>query len=284
MTPSEEPVRQGEEAMSSRTVVVSYGALLTAVLGVTVLFAGRLLRYGLGEWAIAFVYMTGGLLAAVVSFRFFEFSRAFEGTPDGVRWRIAGAVVAALVVAAGGGAYEKYVRAPDGFACRLRFLDADGTARRLTGSVSLLLGTEYRRVELRNDALTMFDGIPQERHGGRATVFLDCMDYDVISGQQDVILDDLVTVRVRPITRAGRCPYAGALAVCSRATQTTHALLPYELAERADEACRAYDAEHPVKVTDDCEWRLDQGLSTRVAPLAGQPIWCHCSLLGAVGE
>src|SRR5580658_548213 len=139
-----------EKAVSSRTVVVSYGAILFAVLGLAVLFSSQLLRYGLGEWAIAFVYLTGGLLAAVVCFRLLDFSGAFEGTRDGVRLRIAGAAVAALVVAAGGGAYEKYVRAPHTFACRLRFLDTNGTAQKLTGNVSLLLGNEYRRAELKN--------------------------------------------------------------------------------------------------------------------------------------
>jgi hypothetical protein len=89
------------------------------------------------------------------------------------------------------------------------------------------------------------------------------------------------TTNPKPTTPALKCRYAGRLAVCQRATDRSHQSLPGPLGKKADETCRAYNANRPVVVAPDCDWRMDEGLATRVDPLDGHELWCHCTLADA---
>ena len=80
------------------------------------------------------------------------------------------------------------------------------------------------------------------------------------------------------------CLFAGARATCWRASGKSQDDLPGRLADKADERCRAYNVSHPVRVAADCEWRMDHGLDTRVDPLEGHELWCHCELLPDAGK
>src|SRR5258706_5150237 len=115
--------------------------LLVVVIALAILFASGILRFGLAGPFVYVVYVLAGLLSAFRSFGVLSSQGEFQGEHRGVGLRLGGAVVALVVVAAGGGLYERYLYTPPHFDLLLLFF-AENPAKPepVTGKVVLIVG------------------------------------------------------------------------------------------------------------------------------------------------
>jgi hypothetical protein len=85
--------------------------LLIAVIAMAILFATGTLRFGLSGPFVYIVYVLAGLLSALLTFGMLSSRGELHGEHEGIGLKLGGAVVALVVVAAGGGLYERYLLA-----------------------------------------------------------------------------------------------------------------------------------------------------------------------------
>lgn len=117
--------------------------LLLAVIAMAVLFATGTLRFGLSGPFVYIVYILAGLLSACLTFGMLSSRGELHGEREGIGLKLGGAVVALVVVAAGGGVYERYLYTPPQFDLLvLFFTDNPAKPEPVTGKVVVIAGNQ----------------------------------------------------------------------------------------------------------------------------------------------
>jgi hypothetical protein len=137
--------------------------LLAVVVGLMILFASGVLRHGLQGPFVYLLYIVAGLLVAALCYGLLESTGQFEGGKDGANIKLGGAIVALVVVAGGGGLYERNVRAAP-FGLRVAFYEEGPSqpAKGLQGTLTLKLGAGRMPETSSPDGSVLFQNI--DRH------------------------------------------------------------------------------------------------------------------------
>src|SRR5258708_10513172 len=118
--------------------------LLLVVAGMAVLFASGILRFGIAGPCVYIVYVMAGLLSASLTFELLSSRGEVQGKREGIVLKLGGAVVALVVVAAGGGLYERYLYTPPHFDLLLLFYTENLTKPEpVTGKLVMITGNQY---------------------------------------------------------------------------------------------------------------------------------------------
>jgi hypothetical protein len=180
--------------------------LMLLLGGLTVAFASGALRFGLAAAPTFVVYVIAGLLVGAVCFGLLKSGGSFEHSAHGAKLRLSGAIVAAALVPSMGGLYERYLRTPDTFDCRVRFIPPTSKSEKVRGTVRLFLGNDARQVALSDDSGVLFQGIATQWRARQATLVLDSPDYEIAPKESEIRLDEQVAIHVDP--RAAATPPA----------------------------------------------------------------------------
>lgn len=156
---------------------IAFFSLLAAVILLTVLFASGWLRFGQSGTVAYIVYVIAGLLSATLCYGILEATGTFEGQYHQARLKLGGSVVALVLVAGGGGAYERYLRTPETFDLRIRFISSTRSPQPLTGTVRLFLGAENHEGKLDHGSDVLFQGIASGWKGTPVHLSLEAPPY-----------------------------------------------------------------------------------------------------------
>lgn len=208
MTRTRQDKAGGDE--QRRPKMLLFILLLFAVLCLTLVFA---LRPAAGEANPVTAYVTyvlAGLLAAVVCYGFLASSGWLKGKTHGFDLRVGGALLALVVVAGGGGAYERFGHTPVAYTQRLRFVDRASQPVKLTGLARLFLGNGSWSAELREASDAAFDGVPSAWRGKSVTITLDTAPF-VLAAPEEVCNAGPEPIVVRVIRDPNAASYSGTL-------------------------------------------------------------------------
>jgi hypothetical protein len=149
-----------EQKETNRTRLWLFGALLATTTVFVILYASGILKFGLSQQFTYILYAVAGLLAAVTCFGLLSSYGKFTGKKGDSNLELRGAIVAFLVVAGGGGFYEKYLHTAEFINMTIAFINKDGQSEDITGSATLYIGTEPKTVALKKQNNVTFLGIP----------------------------------------------------------------------------------------------------------------------------
>jgi len=173
--------------------------LLLVVAGLTILFATGKLRFGLEGPFIYLIYIFAGLLAAALCYGVLDSTGVVEGNPHGITIKLGGAIVAMVVVAGGGGLYEKYVRT-NPFNVRVTLYEkTEGEPTPVSGSLSLNLGAKAESVGIDSQGSALFQDIERRWANQTARIRLQSVGYELASSDSTITLtpDSTVYLKVR---------------------------------------------------------------------------------------
>ena len=171
-------------AMTRKQTVGVFGALLLTVLLLTILFASGSLRFGLSGPSVYILYLLAGMLAAVLTFGMLSSSGQLNATRGGVTLTLGGSIVALVVVAGGGGIYERYLHRPETFDLLITFWATDPNAfEPLKGQITIYAGNNDFTQALDGSGRNRFLGLPSSLLGKKAELTLNSPGYKVVDMQ-----------------------------------------------------------------------------------------------------
>ncbi|MBO9561538.1 MAG: hypothetical protein J7621_02145 [Niastella sp.] len=137
-----------------------FSILLVITILLVILYASGILKFGLAQQFTYILYAVAGLLAAVTCFGLLSSYGKLVGKKEGSNLELRGAIVAFVVVAFGGGFYEKYLHTTEFINMTIAFVNNERQAEDVSGSVTLYIGTEPKTIILRSQNNVTFLGIP----------------------------------------------------------------------------------------------------------------------------
>jgi hypothetical protein len=177
--------------MNRKQTVGIFGALLFAVLLLTILFASGSLRFGLSGPSVYILYLLAGMLAALLTFGMLSSSGQLNATRGGVTLTLGGSIVALVVVAGGGGIYERYLHRPETFDLLITFWATDPNALEpLKGQVTIYAGNNDFTQPLDGSGRNRFLGLPSWLLGKKADLSLNSPGYKVVDLQPPAFTSD----------------------------------------------------------------------------------------------
>jgi hypothetical protein len=186
----------------AKTRLILFGALLFAALFLAVVFAGGWLRFGLAGPFIYVLYIFCGMLAAYTCYGLLSSIGELEGKQYGVALKLGGPIVALVVVAGGGGLYEKYGQTPGSFAQRINFYsNQPGQLEKIIGTATLSFGNERRPETLREAGTALYQGIPIQWLGKPLVLDLESTNYEIAPAAQAPLLTDREAIFVKVVRK-----------------------------------------------------------------------------------
>lgn len=177
--------------MTRKQKLVVFGVLLAVLIAMTLVFASGLLRFGLSGPSVYVLYVIAGLLASVLTFGLLTSSGTLIAKRHGASLTLGGAIVALVVVAGGGGLYEKYLHQPQSFDALLVFwINDPSTLARLDGEVVLYAGNNDFSQQLIGTGRARYLGLPTSLLGQAVSISLDSPGYQVVDIDPSVFSQD----------------------------------------------------------------------------------------------
>lgn len=153
---------EDNEKGNNQLKITVFIILLISVLLLVFLLASGKLRFGLLPQFTYILYSICGFLAAILCFGILSSSGEINNNENGRAIKLSGAVVAFIVVAGGGGLYEKYFHTDPYFDLRIIFYkDVPTKSINIKGEVSILIGNDKRTEILNSSSTILFQHIPQ---------------------------------------------------------------------------------------------------------------------------
>lgn len=178
------------DGMNSRQKVTVFALLLSAVAALTILFASGLLRFGLHGAPSYVIYIVAGALAAMLTFGLLQSEGSLRGWEQGLRLRLGGSIVALVVVAAGGGLYERYLHQPATFNLLLVFWTDDPCVlAHLSGEVVVYAGNRDILSRLDGSGRTRLEGLPSDLLRQPLSLSLAVPGYTIVKVDPAVFTD-----------------------------------------------------------------------------------------------
>lgn len=194
---SRQYIFMANQTETTKTRLWLFGSLLFATILLVVLYASGMLRFGLSQQFTYILYATAGLLAAVTCFGLLSSYGKITGHHAGYKLELGGAIVAFVVVAVGGGVYEKYFHTPEMINMTIAFVNKDGQAEEITGTAVLYTGTEPKQVDLQKQSSVTFLGIPASYTGSKLNLQLKA-NYEIEKADSLPLLQNsTVFIKVR---------------------------------------------------------------------------------------
>lgn len=174
------PVPEQAGGADKRSQLTIFVVLLAAMFAMTVLFASGVLRFGLSGPFIYVLYVIAGLLASTLCYGILDSFGELHGTRYGITLRLGGAIVGLVVVAGGGGLYERFLQTPSTFNVRV-YLHEGNTAVPVgaKGTLSLRLGSQQRTVNIEADGTALFQGITSDWEGKQVGLVLSSVLHEL---------------------------------------------------------------------------------------------------------
>lgn len=158
-----------------------FAVLLAVVVILTLSFATGWLRFGLAGPLIYIIYVLAGLLTAVLTFGLLSSTGRVNGDHHGVAVRLSGAIVALVVVVAGGAVYERYFHTGSEFDLLLLFYsDTPAQLESLRGEVVVIAGNVDMEAPLTGNGRTLVRSIPTRFLGQPMDISLNVPGYQII--------------------------------------------------------------------------------------------------------
>ncbi|MCA9701951.1 MAG: hypothetical protein KC431_30800, partial [Myxococcales bacterium] len=165
------PVTDREQQTASNLGL--FVLLLVLVVGLLVVFASGILRFGLSGPITYLIYVLFGLTSALLTFGVLSSWGYVKSSSHSTEVRFGGALVALALVAGGGGLYEKYLHTPETFEIRVNLYGAGGDPQAVTGTLRVGYRTIRSEVTLHQDDSAVIQGIPSDMLGQSIEITLD---------------------------------------------------------------------------------------------------------------
>jgi hypothetical protein len=165
-----------------------FSTLLIVVVSLTVLFASGAIRFASSGLSTYIVYVLAGLLASVLCYGLLHSSGNITGHQRGVSIYIQGSVVALVLVAGGGMAYERWFHIPEQFDIRVVFSSEDGQPVTLVGTIDILYANEKKTETVKESSSVLFQGVQRHWYGQGFRLTLDAPPYELIPGQESSLV------------------------------------------------------------------------------------------------
>lgn len=186
----------------AKTKLILFVALLAAALFLAVVFAGGWLRFGLAGPFIYVLYIFCGMLTAYTCYGLLSSIGELEGKQYGVALKLGGPIVALVVVAGGGGLYEKYGQTPSSFAQRINFYsDQPSQLKKISGVATLSFGNERRPESLRESGTALYQGIPIQWLSKPLVLDLESTNFEISPANQPALLTDREAIFVKVVRK-----------------------------------------------------------------------------------
>ena len=163
---------------------------LFVVVALTVLLASGILQFGLLGPFIFVIYIVAGLLVSVACFGILTSAGEITGshTPYGIHWRLGGAIVGFVVVAVGGGLYEKFVRTDLSLEFQILFLEEGSqNLAPVTGELRFVFGTKTEPFRLDGSGNSEIRNLPPHWKNKEVRFFIQSDKWRFAEGQTTII-------------------------------------------------------------------------------------------------
>lgn len=168
-----------------------FAALLFSVLLLTLVFASGVFRFGLSGPSVYVLYLLAGMLAALLTFGMLTSSGQLQASRGGSTLTLGGSIVALVVVAGGGGLYERYLHRAETFDLLVTYWMNDPSALEpLKGQVTIYAGNNDFTQPLDGSGRNRFLGLPSSLLGQKIDLSLNAPGYKVVEIKPAVFTSD----------------------------------------------------------------------------------------------
>lgn len=188
--------------VSAKNKLIVFSVLIVVVLLLTLTLASGWLRSGQSGPFIYVLYVLCGLLAAYVCYGLLSSMGELEGKQYGVALKLGGPIVALVVVAGGGGLYERYGQTPGSFAQRINFYTAQTSQlEKINGTATVSIGNERRAEVLRESGSALYQGIPSSLIGKPLVLDLESANYELAPDNSAALLTDREPIFIKVVRK-----------------------------------------------------------------------------------
>ncbi len=185
-----------------RSHVWVFMVLLAAVVGLAVAIASGLLRFGLEGPIVYTLYCVAGLLAAILCYGLLESSGELHGERYGTTLRLGGAIVGFVVVAGGGGLYERFLRTPGVFSVRVTFYLEDPSVPSPIEADAIIRAMNRRYIEpVDKYGSALFGGLTSDMRESQAELALASDAFQLVAEARIITLTDTKPISAQVVRR-----------------------------------------------------------------------------------
>ncbi|MDU9006958.1 hypothetical protein [Sedimentitalea todarodis] len=164
----------------SKLILALSGLILIIVTGLTVLIASGILQFGFQGPVVFVLYIISGVFVALSCFGILTSTGELAGEPYGINIRLGGAIVGLVVVVAGGGIYEVFVR--DSESTKLQivlYTENRNNIPEIEAELTLILDATTVSKAVNGRGIVVFENLPPSWLGRDAAFIFDSREYGI---------------------------------------------------------------------------------------------------------
>ncbi|WP_141194770.1 hypothetical protein [Maliponia aquimaris] len=154
--------------------------LLVVVAGLTILLASGVLQFGFQGPVIFVLYIISGVFVALSCFGILTSTGELAGEPYGINVRLGGAIVGLVVVVAGGGIYELFIRNSESTKLQIvMYVGSRNNIPEIDAELTLILDATTVSKAVNGRGIVVFDNLPPSWLGRDAALIFNGREHEI---------------------------------------------------------------------------------------------------------